>query len=54
MEAVPRLPMLKVDLKLLQDSSGADWIDNSPDESLQEIIKEEINTVRNLVSFIQI
>ena len=45
MEAIPRLPMLKVEMKFIQDAAGIDWIDSSSDESLQEIIKDEINKV---------
>ena len=44
MDGVPRLPMLKVNMKEMQEYASADWMDGN-EESLQESIKEEINKV---------
>ncbi|XP_076808159.1 tyrosine-protein phosphatase non-receptor type 23-like isoform X2 [Clavelina lepadiformis] len=46
MEAVPRLPMLKVSIKDNQEFAGAEWIDGAIDgnkEILQQNIAEELN-----------
>ena len=46
MEAVPRLLMIKIDLKEFQDYAATDWMDGiATDETIQDAIREQINKV---------
>ena len=53
MEAVPRLPMLKVEWKEFQDYSSSDWIETGgSEETVHDAVREQINKVRDLFFYV--